>query len=167
MSGAGSASAGAGSRSMSSGNGPPSAGAAPQQTSPSTTSAGSASSPSQQNLNQIVLEYLSKKGYNRTEAMLRRESAQQGSDGRPIIKRAEDRGGRKYDRAFELLRDWIESSLDLYKAELDRLLWPVFVYSFLNLAAEFFPRDCGDFFNKHKDIFMPEHQEDLRVSDGD
>ena len=49
-----------------------------------------------------VLEYLSKKGYSRTEAMLRRESAHQDSDGRPIITRAEDAGGAKYERAFSV-----------------------------------------------------------------
>jgi transcription initiation factor TFIID subunit 5 len=47
-----------------------------------------------------VLEYLGKKGYNRTEAMLRKESAHQDAEGRPIITRAEESGGAKYARAF-------------------------------------------------------------------
>lgn len=47
-----------------------------------------------------VLEYLSKKGYNRTEAMLRMESANQDVDGRPIQTRVEDSGGVKYGKAF-------------------------------------------------------------------
>lgn len=49
-----------------------------------------------------MLEYLSKKGYSRTEAMLRRESAHQDAEGRPIIVRAEDAGGAKYERAFSV-----------------------------------------------------------------
>ncbi len=47
-----------------------------------------------------VLEYLSKKGYNRTEATLRMESAHQDGDGRPIVSRVEESGGAKYGKAF-------------------------------------------------------------------
>ncbi|KAF2084520.1 WD40 repeat-like protein [Saccharata proteae CBS 121410] len=122
-----------------------------------------AAAPSQQNLNHIVLEYLSKKGYARTEAMLRKESAHQDADGRPQITRAEDRGGPQYEQSFELLRNWIEDNLELYKAELRRTLWPVFVYSFLNLAADFYTKDCETFFNKYKDMFTKEHDQDLRA----
>ncbi len=51
-------------------------------------------------IDQKVLEYLNKKGYSRTEAMLRRESATQDSEGRPILIRAEEIGGAQYARAF-------------------------------------------------------------------
>lgn len=47
-----------------------------------------------------MLEYLSKKGYSRTEATLRQESAQHDVDGRPKYKTVQDRGGDKYDVAF-------------------------------------------------------------------
>ena len=43
-----------------------------------------------------VIEYLSKKGYNRTEAMLRTESARHDADGRPVTRRAEDDPARQY-----------------------------------------------------------------------
>lgn len=46
-----------------------------------------------------VIEYLSKKGYSRTEAMLRVESAAQDAEGRPPP-RVEDTGGLKYGKAF-------------------------------------------------------------------
>lgn len=49
---------------------------------------------------QKVLEYLSKKGYNKTEATLRKESAQHTPDGRPKVSRVEDHGGRKYQIAL-------------------------------------------------------------------
>lgn len=52
------------------------------------------------NLRLQVLEYLSKKGYNRTEAMLRLESANQDVDGKPISARVEDSGGLKYGKAL-------------------------------------------------------------------
>ena len=52
------------------------------------------------NLNAKVIEYLSKKGYNRTEAMLRMESANQDAEGRPLHSRADENGGAKYGKAF-------------------------------------------------------------------
>ncbi|KAL1305998.1 hypothetical protein AAFC00_004131 [Neodothiora populina] len=118
---------------------------------------------SQQNLNQIVLEYLAKKGYNRTEAMLRKESANQDPDGRPIISRAEEAGGEMYDRAYTLILGWTEKALDIYKGELGRLLWPIFVHAFLNLALEHYPRQCQNFFKAYSDRFQKEHQDDCRA----
>lgn len=47
-----------------------------------------------------VLEYLNKKGYSKTEATLRRESAHHDDNGRPLIKRAEDAGGKQYEKAY-------------------------------------------------------------------
>ncbi|KAF2219908.1 transcription initiation factor TFIID, subunit TAF5 [Elsinoe ampelina] len=118
---------------------------------------------SQQNLNQIVLEYLSKKGYNRTEAMLRKESSRQDAEGRPIPSRAEEAGGDMYVRAFDLIMRWTETVLDIYKVELKRLLWPLFVYSFTNLASDYYPKEAEKFFNLYKDRFEKEFEDDLRA----
>ena len=54
-----------------------------------------------------VIEYLSKKGYSKTESMLRLESANQDVEGRPISTRAEETGGVKYSKAFG--KDWYPS----------------------------------------------------------
>jgi hypothetical protein len=55
-----------------------------------------------------------KKGYLRTEQVLRQESAQVDKDGRPIFGR-DEYGNEKYIRGFELLSSWIDSNLDIYK----------------------------------------------------
>jgi transcription initiation factor TFIID subunit 5 len=110
-----------------------------------------------------VLEYLSKKGYNRTEATLRKESANQDSEGRPIITRAEESGGPKYATAFSMLRTYIEDSLDLYKSELRRLQWPVFVYAYLELIRDYYIKDGEQFFAKFKEPFSREHEDDIRA----
>jgi len=47
-----------------------------------------------------VIEYLNKKGYSRTEAMLRQESANVDAQGRVLTTRAEDRGGLQYAVAY-------------------------------------------------------------------
>ncbi|KAI4190343.1 MAG: hypothetical protein L6R41_000869 [Letrouitia leprolyta] len=109
-----------------------------------------------------VLEYLSKKGYNRTEAMLRMESANQDVDGRPIQTRVEESGGVKYGKAFGLFRNWIEENLEIYKPDLRRLLWPVYVYSFLDLVSDFYPREAKTFFTNFRESFENEHEDDLR-----
>lgn len=62
----------------------------------------------------------------------------------------------------DLLRGWIEDSLDIYKPELRRLLWPVFVYSFLNAFLDHHNRDAEAFYLRYKDLFVPEHDDDLR-----
>ncbi|KAJ5086116.1 hypothetical protein N7532_010887 [Penicillium argentinense] len=117
---------------------------------------------SQQNLNQIVIDYLAKKGYSRTEAMLRMESANQEIDGRPLPPLAED-ARPKFNQGFDLLKTWVEENLDLYKPELRRVLWPLFVYSFLNMITSFYPKDAKQFFEAHKNMFLPEHTDDIRI----
>lgn len=62
-----------------------------------------------------VIEYLVKKGYNRTEQMLRQESSNLDKDGRPISDRAEDMGNTKYAKGFRMLSEWIDQNLDIYK----------------------------------------------------
>ena len=52
------------------------------------------------NLLPKVIEYLSKKGYTKTEATLRAESAAQEADGRPLSTNSEDLGGAKYRQGF-------------------------------------------------------------------
>jgi transcription initiation factor TFIID subunit 5 len=69
------------------------------------------------NLEEKVIEYLVKKGYNRTEQMLRQESSNLDKDGKPIPERVEDLGTQKYTKAFQLLSNWIDSNLDIYKVK--------------------------------------------------
>ena len=83
-------------------------------------------------LNEKVLDYLIKRGYYRTEAMLRTETANLDAEGRPIFTRQEETGGGKYGRSFGtlhlcsilspiliistgLLKVWIEENLIIYK----------------------------------------------------
>lgn len=61
-----------------------------------------------------VTDYLLKRGFNRTEEVFRQESKHLGSDGKPIQQLA-NMGPRKYQKAFKLVKDWVENNLDLYK----------------------------------------------------
>lgn len=61
-----------------------------------------------------VTDYLLKRGFNRTEEVFRQESKHLGPDGKPIYQLA-NLGPKKYQRAFGLLREWVENNLDIYK----------------------------------------------------
>jgi transcription initiation factor TFIID subunit 5 len=110
-----------------------------------------------------VLEYLSKKGYVRTEAMLRKESEPTPTNGISTGAQSSDQGGTKATKAFELLRKYMDDILDVYKPELRKLLWPVFVYSYLDLVREYFTKDAEAFFAKYRNTFERDHPQDINT----
>lgn len=65
-----------------------------------------------------VIEYLLKKGYNRTEQTLRLESANVDREGKQIQERVEELGTAKYAKGFRLLSAWIEGNLEIYKVRI-------------------------------------------------
>ncbi|GCF01079.1 transcription initiation factor TFIID subunit 5 [Zygosaccharomyces mellis] len=152
-------------------------------------------------LNRIVLEYLNKKGYHRTEAMLRAESgrtltspnkqspanvktgklpepkttpASVDKNAKPVSNPSipakrdssstivseeqlkETTSSENYIRAYSMLKNWVDSSLEIYKPELQYTLYPIFIYLFLILvsknalhARRFFDRFSPDFKINH------------------
>ncbi|KAK6205027.1 TFIID and SAGA subunit [Scheffersomyces amazonensis] len=178
---------------------------------------------SQADLNKIVLEYLNKKGYHKTESMLRLESSNTPTppvpqvnssntslanpgelDGSSLkrerdlkdkitkserelrdlrdrqvrierelretrdrelrlakekdlreLKDLEEKMKRENDpsvyfTAYGMLRKWIDTSLDLYKPELSRILYPLFIHCFLELISKNFLTEAKEFFDKYK-----------------
>ncbi|RCI12451.1 hypothetical protein L249_1148 [Ophiocordyceps polyrhachis-furcata BCC 54312] len=133
-------------------------GAAPA---PNATSVSGGGALTNQNLNQIVTDYLLKRGFNRTEEVFRQESKHLGVDGKPIQQLA-NMGPKKYHKAFKLLKDWVDNNLDLYKFELSKLLWPIFVYSFLDLVGYGYGDDSKAFLKDLGHYFLPAHDDDLK-----
>ncbi|ODQ79231.1 hypothetical protein BABINDRAFT_162268 [Babjeviella inositovora NRRL Y-12698] len=152
---------------------PPTAKPAPAAAAPAKPKTGSQFS--QEDLNRIVLEYLNKQGYHKTESMLRYESSgNPTAQGPPItpantaivkrtaaeaaaasaaVKRAEDDKRMEMDpeiyyRAYRMLRGWVETSLDLYKPELTRVLYPIFIHCFLELVSKHHVKESKAFFDK-------------------
>ncbi|KAK9447235.1 WD40-repeat-containing domain protein [Limtongia smithiae] len=130
---------------------------------------------SQADLNQIVLEYLRKRGYSRTEAMLRIESRGVGGSQAPpapaaaapsIPLKSTTDDPQLYIRAYMSLRDWIETSLDLFRPELRKLLFPIFVHTFFYLIQKTDPKAQGvtlarKFFDMYSRDHTLEHGYDL------
>jgi transcription initiation factor TFIID subunit 5 len=61
-----------------------------------------------------------------------------------------------------LLESWVNDSLETYRPELVRLLWPIFVHCVLDLAADCYTKDLELFFKKHSSRFQREHEDELR-----
>ncbi|KAM7197330.1 TAF5-like protein [Naviculisporaceae sp. PSN 640] len=122
--------------------------------------------PSAQNLNQIVTDYLKKKGFTKTEAVFRIETSNLGPDGRPAPRNEEDtleEGPKRYLKGFVLLRDWIDKNLDIYKFELRKLLWPVFAYSYLELVSQGYNDEAKNFLTALRPHFEATHQDSLNL----
>jgi len=91
-----------------------------------------------EDLQKVVMEYLTKKGFHKAETALRleasqmQEAAQVGEGYRKLT----DPFYGSYSEAYDLLREFIEQSLDIYKGEMARILWPTFAYMFMDLIAE-------------------------------
>lgn len=204
--------------------------ARPQPTQGGQQGRGQPSQISQEDLNRIVLDFLNKKGFSRTEAMFRMESSRTPTAAGPPVnpsntnisgpgeistkdKDQKDKTNRSerelrelrekqirlerelresrdkefrlakekelrelrefeekqkrendpetYIRAYSIVRNWVQSSLDLYKPELTRLLYPIFVHCFLELVAKNFPVQAKEFFDKYKDDHILLHSVDL------
>lgn len=180
---------------------------------------------SQADLNRIVLEYLNKKGYHRTEAQLRLESSNIPTPAVPLatpattelasvneigdnkdlkekltkaeqelkelrdkqskiekelreakdrevkiskekelkqLKELEKKTKRESDpeiyfTAYSMLRRWVGSSLDLYKPELSRVLYPLYIHCFLELISKGFSSEAKLFFDKFRSDHLVLH----------
>ncbi|KAK0735436.1 WD40-repeat-containing domain protein [Apiosordaria backusii] len=138
---------------------PQSAGGAPAPSQPAATT----STPSAQNLNQIVTDYLKKKGFTKTEAVFRQETAHLGPDGRPANRGQDPSDPKRYLKAFVLLKNWIDNNLDIYKFELEKLLWPTFVYSYLELVGQGHYEESKNFITALRPHFETVHHDALKL----
>ncbi|VVT55043.1 uncharacterized protein SAPINGB_P004396 [Magnusiomyces paraingens] len=68
-----------------------------------------------------------------------------------------------HDRPYLALRDWTEKSLDLYKPELRRVLYPVFVHIYLDLISKGCVKQAKDFFEENAADHATLHYQDLVV----
>ncbi|KAL6927696.1 hypothetical protein ACO0SA_004319 [Hanseniaspora valbyensis] len=117
-----------------------------------TSGSGSAKRSNQQyqqsDLNKVVLEYLAKKGYNQTEQIFRVESTRTLliQEAEKIIKNTtmgkRDYWGNLVKRSFAVsdylevfqkFSEFVRGSVWLYKEELERLLFPVYMYTFMKI----------------------------------
>lgn len=122
-------------------------------------------------LNDIVLAYLRKRGYRAAEAAFSQEasSARLGAGAMALARAVDldasithriqfynvaDSRPERYAEAYGKLLAWVHQSLDLYKNELKRVLYPVFVHCLLELVQ----RDCGADARAFAERFKADHE---------
>ncbi|KAI0847211.1 transcription initiation factor TFIID subunit 5 [Daldinia vernicosa] len=134
---------------------------------PATTSASTATGSSNQNLNQIVTDYLIKKGYNRTEEIFRQEVKDINENGKPrdnvdAVAPNKFLPAGKYLGAFKHFARWVDNGVDLYKFELGKILWPLFIYSYLRLVSQASYTHAQELLEQIRSRFEKTHPDELK-----
>ncbi len=123
--------------------------AGPQATTANAPASGAAAAMT--STDQVVYHHLQKRGYQQPEEFIRsvptslatmtlEKSVEQGLHARNITKTSNkaENTPDMYEESYARLRRFIESSLDKYRNELATVLWPVFVYVFLDMVTKGF-----------------------------
>lgn len=118
-----------------------------------------------------VLAYLKKKGFRQTEQALldeqNRLSSSASASGEPSpLPLSLVNGAIKYHEGYSKLRSWAYGSLDLYKHELLRVLYPVFIHCFMDLVAEGHMQEARTFFQTFRGDHELMHLRDLQKLEG-
>jgi len=141
-----------------------------------------------QPLDTVVLKYLQKRGFKIAEralvvdAKLSKDATSSmslvalGADAAlsdllvlHSLEDVEDDG--KFDAdsvldGYARIREWIFGALDLYKSELMRVLFPMFVHSFLTLVKKNKVEESRDFFERFHEDHVRAHCDDIRGLSG-
>lgn len=116
---------------------------------------------------QLILGFLRARGYRSTEAALKAESrvnapanSNLGFSLANFFQAFHDaRSPDTYQETFESLKDWIESCLDRYRQELEKIMFPVFVHLFLAMIQKGYNTEAKQFFRTYSKMFK--HTEDI------
>ncbi|PRQ26897.1 putative transcription factor WD40-like family [Rosa chinensis] len=129
----------------------------------------------EEKLQKFVEAYLKKKGLKLTEHALQEElqpSSSPVSQFDPDVVRQilafsefED-GPARYQDGYAKLRSWTYTSLDLYRHELLRVLYPVFIHCFMDLVAKGHIQEARTFFNSFREDHEMMHLRDLQKLEG-
>ncbi|KAM5564700.1 hypothetical protein ABKV19_018985 [Rosa sericea] len=134
----------------------------------------------EEKLQKFVEAYLKKKGLKLTEHALQEELQQSTNTTtsspvsqfdpdvvRQILAFSEfEDGPARYQDGYAKLRSWTYSSLDLYRHELLRVLYPVFIHCFMDLVAKGHIQEARTFFNSFREDHEMMHLRDLQKLEG-
>lgn len=122
-----------------------------------------------------VTAYLKKKGFTQTEKVFQEEFQHNKNTTTTVepdianhlqaLSQLETGPARFHD-GYSGLRTWTYSSLDLYKHELLRVLYPVFIHCFMDLVAKGHIQEARNFFNAFREDHEMMHLRDLQKLEG-
>uniref|UniRef100_A0A7N0T9T2 TFIID subunit TAF5 NTD2 domain-containing protein n=1 Tax=Kalanchoe fedtschenkoi TaxID=63787 RepID=A0A7N0T9T2_KALFE len=124
-------------------------------------------------LEKVVVGYLKRKGLTLTERTLMEEnknsslmsdnSRNEASLSAQILTFPEyENISVKYRDGYSKLRSWAYGLLDVYKHELLRILYPVFIHSFMDLVAKSYIQEARTFFSTFREDHETMHKRDLQ-----
>lgn len=118
-------------------------------------------------LEKVLFTYLKKKGFWQTERALHEEHIRlsSASQAETALSRSE-RGPALYHDGYNKLRSWAYGSLDLYKHELLRVLYPVFIHCFMDLVTDGHMQEARSFFQTFREDHELVHLRDLQKLEG-
>ncbi|XP_058203489.1 transcription initiation factor TFIID subunit 5 [Rhododendron vialii] len=129
-------------------------------------------------IQKAVIAYLKKKGFKQTELAFQEEHSRNSSSNsslqtdpdiaRNILSFSSELENVpvQYHDGYSKLRSWTYSSLDLYKHELLRVLYPVFIHCFMDLVAKGHIQEARTFFNSFREDHEMMHLRDLQKLEG-
>ncbi|CDP05651.1 unnamed protein product [Coffea canephora] len=136
----------------------------------------------EEDIEKAVMTYLKKKGFKQTELAFQEEQQRQhpktalnstNSHVDPEIacqilsfSSELENNPAQYHEGYGKLRSWAYSSLDLYKHELLRVLYPVFVHCFMDLIAKGHIQEARTLFNSFREDHEMMHARDLQKLEG-
>ena len=68
-----------------------------------------------------------------------------------------------YIECFQKLKEFIDQSLDEFKSELVRVLFPIFMCLYLNMILKKFYSEARNFLNDNKGEFHPHHKQEIAL----
>ncbi|XP_015945466.1 transcription initiation factor TFIID subunit 5 [Arachis duranensis] len=122
-----------------------------------------------------VTAYLKKKGFTQTEKIFQEEFQTNKTNSSPlepdiakhILSFSQlESGPARFHDGYSRLRSWTHCSLDLYKHELLRVLYPVFIHCFMDLVAKGHVQEARHFFNTFREDHEMMHLRDLQKLEG-
>eukprot|EP00164_Ancoracysta_twista_P014207 GFYU01023050.1.p1 GENE.GFYU01023050.1~~GFYU01023050.1.p1 ORF type:complete len:637 (-),score=94.63 GFYU01023050.1:80-1990(-) len=124
-------------------------------------------------VNQVVLHYLEKKGYQNASAEFKTETKVQSLGEMAFTTMLDSEANvtnrilcyysgelqtpGRYEESYVLLKDWIQGCLDMYKNELIIVLYPMFVHCHLEMISKGFQDGAKIFMQKHKHEHLDLH----------
>ncbi|KAG4086570.1 WD40 repeat-like protein [Neocallimastix lanati (nom. inval.)] len=67
-----------------------------------------------------------------------------------------------YEEGYSKLRSWIEGSIDMYRFELRSILYPIFIYSYLDLVSKGKTQRAKQFMEKYSIDHREQHIQDIQ-----
>lgn len=138
-----------------------------------------------ENILKFVSDYLKKKGFKQAEHAFQEELQHSrtghNSSSSPLSSISQldpdiakhilsfvesENGPVRYQDGYSKLRTWTYSSLDKYRNELLRVLYPIFIHCFMDLVANGHLQEARAFFNSFREDHELMHLRDLQKLEG-